>query len=147
VQRGLQVGFGLALLMLGPSCAHVASIPRAPSLATPVPALPPVADRPQVEQPAAKTTPVPRPPGLRLRVKPADAILEVNGQTRGPVAGTRALETLRALPRGIHRVVLRREGYESWRCEVALPAQTLHVSLTPIPHSTLTHTRFHGAGP
>jgi hypothetical protein len=79
-------------------------------------------------------------------VSPPDAALEINGEDRGAVSGAAAREALRTLPAGVHRIVLRRSGHESWRGEVSVGAvsQTLEVTLTKLVDPGSEGARFHG---
>lgn len=77
---------------------------------------------------AAAGAPGPRAPavpraGLRLVVAPADAEVEIDGVHRG-LASALAAKTggVVALPAGVHRVSIRRDGYQTWRAEVAVGA-------------------------
>ena len=134
-------------------CAHPAAatfVAPAPVVAVPSP--PPARPGP-VPLPAPAPAPAPRLPivplGLRLRVSPPDATLEINGRDRGIVSGPAAREALRALAPGVYRIVLRREGRLSWRGEVAVGtvAQAVEVTLPEVADPKAEEARSDGAAP
>lgn len=110
-----------ALLALGAgACASGAATARAAHA-------PAAAPRSPSEQ-----GPSARPP-LRFKVTPEDARLSVNGRDLGPVEALGDPPQLR-LVRGVYRVSLSREGYETWRGEVAVSeGETLEIALQPQP--------------
>lgn len=70
---------------------------------------------------------------LRFKVTPADAVLSLNGRAYGPVQALGDPPQLR-LVRGVYRVSLSRDGYETWRGEVAVSdGETLEIALQPQP--------------
>jgi hypothetical protein len=101
----------LAVAVLAAGCATS----RAPSAPAPAAAAP--------REPAAVAAPAPRvlpATGLELAVEPPEAIVTIDGQSRGEVA---ALEDgVVALPPGIYQVSLKAPGFVTWRAEVAVRA-------------------------
>lgn len=92
-------------------------------------AVPTVAPRTEVA-PAPPPAPVPAlESGIRFFVDPPDARLLVNGRDLGGVAQLGG-GVVRLAP-GLYRVTLRREGFETWRAEVAVRGgfERLQVSL------------------
>lgn len=79
---------------------------------------------PVAAAPAAAVVKPPKPQaaaGLRLVVTPPDAEVNIDGVARGTAAALAARTGgLVALPAGVHRVSVRRDGYQTWRAEVAV---------------------------
>jgi len=69
-------------------------------------------------------------PGLCFAVQPADAEVIVNGETLTPTLTTGG-DSYLALGAGIHQIMLRRDGYVTWRAEVSVgeKAERIEVSL------------------
>ncbi|RMG14851.1 MAG: PEGA domain-containing protein [Deltaproteobacteria bacterium] len=103
--------------------------PRGP--AGPVPATPPPSVR-EVPRPLE----VPKDQGLiRIQCEPPDAVVVVDGVTRG-VAADFSGERVLHLPAGTHRIELRKEGYATYRTEVYVAAEvleTIPVTLRRLP--------------
>src|SRR5512138_3521972 len=86
----------------------------------------------------SKTQPVIKPPttdtpaqaSVTLDVEPADATVEIDGGQRGTAASLGGKITL---SRGVHQIVLSKQGFEVWRgeLEVANQSETLQVKLVP----------------
>lgn len=102
----------LALVVSLAASACATSPARAPVVAPP-PAAPPVASAPAAPAPA----PLPA-TGLELAVRPAEAVVLVDGVARGTVGELR--EGVLPLASGIYQVSLRAPGFVTWRAEVAV---------------------------
>ncbi len=74
-----------------------------------------------------------RGPGVWLRVTPADAELLVDGESFGPATGLHPTEGFLQLDPGIHQIVVRKEGFTTWRAEVAVKADTEPIDITLQP--------------
>jgi hypothetical protein len=70
--------------------------------------------------PAAPATdaasPAPQKPGVRLKIDPPDALVFVDGKAHDLAGGDGFVE----LEPGLHQVMIRREGYQTWRAEVTV---------------------------
>jgi hypothetical protein len=62
----------------------------------------------------------PQGPGLRFLVTPPEAEVVVNGDRLGTAGDLARPDALVKVAPGIHRVVLRAPGYQTWRAEVAV---------------------------
>ncbi|MHB8419205.1 MAG: PEGA domain-containing protein [Myxococcales bacterium] len=99
---------GLAALLAACATPKSAGQPAAAP-----PAAHPAAEAARPAQAAAASS------GIRFSVDPRDARIIVNGRDLGTVETLGANGALRLDP-GLYRVTLRREGFETWRAEVAV---------------------------
>jgi hypothetical protein len=67
-----------------------------------------------------------------LDVEPSDAEIVVDGEILGTVAELMTTQLLPLEP-GIHQIVIRKEGFRTWRAEVAVKeeAEVVRVRLEP----------------
>ncbi len=74
-----------------------------------------------------------RGPGVWLRVIPGDAGVEIDGEPIGTAADITASGGFVSLPAGLHQIVVRREGYETWRAEVTVREDTEPIDIVLEP--------------
>jgi hypothetical protein len=74
---------------------------------------------------------------IRLDCKPADALVNVDGEDKGSAAAITAKGAL-TLPRGLHRIEITRPGFRPFRFELILgeKPETLKVELQPVGQTT-----------
>ena len=88
-----------------------------------------LAPSPDSETSESNVAPPPRRPftgpGLCFTVTPLEADLEINGETLGRLADLAgAPRPCVEEPAGIYRIVLRADGYQTWRGEVSVREKT-----------------------
>jgi hypothetical protein len=81
---------------------------------------------------ATTQQPPPEVTGIRLEIEPTDAELTVDGQNMGPLTEVPlTTDGVLKLPPGLHQLVLKKKGFQTWRGEVSLgnTVEPLKVSL------------------
>ncbi len=64
--------------------------------------------------------------GLVFDVEPADAEVEIDGSMHGPAG---QLPSTVELPPGAHQIIIRKEGFQTWRGEVEITARTERIQV------------------
>jgi len=91
--------------------------------------------KPETLSPAPEQVIVADLPGLKIDVKPEDAELFIDGKNFGPVTKMSVTNGVLSLKPGVYQVSLKRDGFQTWRAEVAVGQKTelLHVELIQRP--------------